>query len=87
MTNLLTREPLRVRTTAEILYWRPDHPQLLQSYLWQDDDLIPGLPKLRGFLKFWRSKLEGKLHRVEYAWYPIDRSANFHRADVLLRLH
>ncbi len=28
-------------TTAEILYRIPDHPSLLQSYLWQDYDLFP----------------------------------------------
>ena len=26
-------------TTAEILYHMPDHPGLLQSYVWQDLDL------------------------------------------------
>ena len=28
-------------TTAEILYHLPDHPGLLQSYVWQDLDLAP----------------------------------------------
>ena len=28
-------------TTAEILYRLPDHPALLQSYVWQDYDLAP----------------------------------------------
>ena len=28
-------------TTAEILYKMPDHPSLLQSYIWQDYDLSP----------------------------------------------
>ena len=28
-------------TTAEILYRLPDHPKLLQSYVWQDYDLAP----------------------------------------------
>ena len=28
-------------TTAEILYHMPDHPSLLQSYLWQEYDLAP----------------------------------------------
>jgi uncharacterized protein Usg len=31
-------------TTAEILYRFPDHPQLLQSYIWQDYDLAPRFP-------------------------------------------
>ena len=30
-------------TTANILYRRPDHPWLLQSYVWQNYDLNPSL--------------------------------------------
>lgn len=51
-------------TTAEILYHLPDHPALLQTYIWQDYDLHPRFPKLKGFLDFWSAKLEGKLFKV-----------------------
>jgi uncharacterized protein Usg len=51
-------------TTAEILYHRPDHPELLQSYIWQEYDLAPRFPVLNKFLYFWESKLAGKLHSV-----------------------
>jgi uncharacterized protein Usg len=51
-------------TTAEILYHRPDHPALLQTYLWQELDLAPRFPVLNKFLRFWESKLDGKLHSV-----------------------
>jgi uncharacterized protein Usg len=49
-------------TTAEILYRMPDHPSLLQTFLWQDYDLSPRFPKLRGFLDFWTRNLDGPLH-------------------------
>jgi uncharacterized protein Usg len=39
-------------TTAEILYRLPDHPSLLQIYVWQEYDLHPRFPKLRAFLDF-----------------------------------
>lgn len=51
-------------TTAEILYHLPDHPSLLQTYVWQDYDLHPRFPKLQGFLDFWTQHLEGRLHKV-----------------------
>lgn len=51
-------------TTAEILYHLPDHPELLQSFIWQDYDLPPGYPKLYEFLLFWRTSLDGRLHSV-----------------------
>ena len=41
-------------TTAHILYRRPDHRWLLQSYVWQNYDLFPQFPELRRFLAFWQ---------------------------------
>ena len=54
-------------TTAEILYHMPDHPSLLQTYLWQEYDLAPQFPTLRKFLDFWSHNLDGKLHSVKVA--------------------
>ncbi len=54
-------------TTAEILYRLPDHPSLLQSYIWQDYDVHPRFPRLKGFLDFWVRNLEGKLYQVRVA--------------------
>ena len=31
-------------TTAEILYWMPDHQHVLQSFVWQNLDLAPRSP-------------------------------------------
>ena len=49
-------------TTAEILYRMPDHPSLLQTYIWQDYDQHPNFPKLYGFLNFWTENLDGPLY-------------------------
>jgi uncharacterized protein Usg len=53
-------------TTAQILYRMPDHPAILQTYIWQEYDLAPDFPEMRGFLKFWQEKLDGPLHSVRY---------------------
>ncbi len=39
-------------TTANILYRRPDHPWLLQAYIWQAYDVCPNFPELQRFLEF-----------------------------------
>ena len=39
-------------TTAEIIYHLPDHPALLQSFIWQKFDLAPDYPELQRFLEF-----------------------------------
>ena len=54
-------------TTAEILYRLPDHPSLLQSFIWQEYDVHPLFPRLQEFLQFWSRNLEGKLYRVTVA--------------------
>ncbi|HEU4377755.1 MAG TPA: protein usg [Hyphomicrobiaceae bacterium] len=54
-------------TTAEILYRLPDHPLLLQSFIWQEYDVHPRFPRLKSFLDFWTANLEGKLYRVTVA--------------------
>ncbi len=51
-------------TTAEILYHLPDHPAMLQSYIWQALDIAPAYPTLHKFLEFWRREIEGRLHSV-----------------------
>lgn len=54
-------------TTAEILYGLPDHPKLLQSFIWQELDIAPRFPVLHKFLHFWEAKLEGRLYKVTIA--------------------
>ena len=42
-------------TTAQILYRLPDHPSLLQTYVWQNYDLFPKFPALKDFLSLMTS--------------------------------
>lgn len=74
-------------TTAEILYRLPDHPALLQSYIWQEYDLAPDFPILRRFLDFWSHTLEGVLHTVTVAHSRLIRPAEFRPVDGEFRLH
>ena len=57
--------------TAHILYRMPDHPELLQEFIWQELDVAPGYPVLTKFFDFWQSNLDGKLHSVRVAGTPI----------------
>lgn len=54
-------------TTANILYRMPDHPHLLQEFVWQDYDLFPDFPALQRFVAFWRREIEGALHSIRVA--------------------
>ena len=74
-------------TTAEILYRRPDHQWLLQSYVWQNYDLFPEFPELQKFLDFWRAKLEGPLHSVIVAHSKLIAPAELKAVGTEFRLH
>jgi uncharacterized protein Usg len=74
-------------TTANILYRRPDHPWLLQSYVWQDYDLCPSFPVLNKFLNFWLETLEGPLHSVTVAHARLIKPAEIRPVDGEFRLN
>jgi uncharacterized protein Usg len=74
-------------TTAHILYRMPDHPRLLQAYVWQDYDLCPKFPVLHRFLEFWQAKLEGPLHSVTVAHSRLIKPAELRTVDGMLQLH
>jgi uncharacterized protein Usg len=74
-------------TTAEILYHLPDHPAVLQSYIWQELDIAPKFPVLHGFLEFWNKNLEGKLHSVRVAATGLISPGELRYADLSLSLH
>jgi uncharacterized protein Usg len=74
-------------TTAEILYWMPDHPSLLQSYIWQDYDLFPDFPVLRKFLDFWARTLDGPLFQVTVGHCSLIKPAELRAVDGQFHLH
>lgn len=74
-------------TTAEILYHMPDFPRLLQTYVWQELDLVPRYPELKKFLDFWSRNLDGKLHLVRVASVGLIKPAEFRCVDGLIELH
>lgn len=74
-------------TTAEILYRLPDHPVLLQSYIWQEYDLHPRFPKLKSFLDFWTAQLDGPLYRVTVAHSGLVKPAELRLVGSEFRLN
>ena len=74
-------------TTAQILYRRPDHQWLLQTYVWQNYDLFPKFPELKKFLAFWVDKLEGPLHSVMVAHSRLIKPAELKAIDGEFKLN
>ncbi|MEM1047070.1 MAG: aspartate-semialdehyde dehydrogenase [Pseudomonadota bacterium] len=84
MELLLTGHGL---TTAQIFYRMPDFESVIQTYLWQDYDTAPDFPKLFGFLDFWREKLDGPLHSVQYTHRHLIRAGEWKTVDGEFRLN
>ena len=74
-------------TTAEILYHLPDHPAVLQSYIWQDLDIAPRFPVLHKFLDFWSREIEGKLHSVRVGSVGLISPGQWRHTPHLMHLH
>lgn len=53
--------------TAQVFYFLPDYPSLIQQYIWQDYDEAPDYPVLFGFLDHWRREIEAAIHSVRIA--------------------
>lgn len=70
--------------TAEVLYYMPDHPALLQSFVWQTLDLAPGYPRIHKFLDFWRREIDAVIHSVQLATGEPLAPARIDTADLLL---
>ena len=44
-------------TTAEMFYGMPDHPAVLNTFIWQDYDIAPDHPRLFDFIAFWKEEI------------------------------
>jgi uncharacterized protein Usg len=74
-------------TTAEILYFMPDYPKFLQTFIWQELDMAPRFPTLRKFLDFWDKNLDGKLHSVKVCSSQLIKPAEFRFTEDFSSIH
>lgn len=70
--------------TAEVLYYMPDHPALLQAFVWQTLDLAPRYPRIHRFLDFWRREIDAVIHSVRLATGETLAPPRMNRADLIL---
>jgi uncharacterized protein Usg len=73
--------------TAEISYWLPDHPTILQQFVWQTWDQAPLFPELAKFLDHWRREIEATLHAIRVAHADLIRPAEWRAVDGVITLH
>jgi len=74
-------------TTAEVLYHMPDHPGLLQSFVWQTLDTAPRFPRLARFLDHWRREIEAVIHSVRVGQAGLVSPVDIRKLDSEFRLN
>ena len=74
-------------TTAEVIYYMPDHPSLLQRFMWQTLDLAPEYPRIHQFLEFWRREIDAVIHSVNVSSVGEVRTPRVRIAGVISRLN
>jgi uncharacterized protein Usg len=73
--------------TAEISYWMPDHPSLLQQFTWQTLDDAPRFPALHRFLDHWRREVEATIHQIRIAHSALLKPADVRLVDGMIRIN
>lgn len=73
--------------TAEILYRLPDHPSVLQTFVWQHYDIQPKFPVLRRFLDYWTENIEGPLHSVRVTRLALLTPTGYRSVATSFQLH
>lgn len=74
-------------TLAELVYRMPDHPAILQTFIWQDLDLAPKFPVLSRFVTFWQKNLDGKIYSIRVAWGGLGGDYRKVDAEYLMESH
>lgn len=50
--------------TVQILYFRQDYKSLIQSFIYQTEDLPPDFPQIHRFLNFWKEEIDAPISEV-----------------------
>jgi len=58
---IFTRELVIVNVN----YWMPDYTNILQEFIWQTEDLVPEIPRVHKFLKFWHENIDAVISEVQ----------------------
>lgn len=53
--------------TTEVLYRMPDHPRVLNTFVWQTYDRPPALPRVQAFIHHWQAEIEAQIAQVRIA--------------------
>lgn len=69
---------VRQNVIIDVIYYMPDHRDLVQEFIWQTQDLVPTLPRTHSFLNFWKTNIDARIKEVLWAH---SQQTNWRRID------
>ena len=68
---------IKTLVTIDVFYYIPNS-LLINEFIWQTTDLVPEIPRVHEFLKYWHENIDAKIQEVLVAhsylneWRSID---------------
>lgn len=51
-------------TTIQIYYYIPNYQSILNEFIWQSMDLVPGYPRMQRFLIYWKDNIDATIQTI-----------------------
>lgn len=62
MVYILNRKEL---VLVNLTYYMPDYTNLIQTFHWQTEDVVPHIPRVHKFLNYWKEHVEAVIKEVQ----------------------
>mgnify|MGYP006109832151 FL=1 len=59
--------------TLDLLYYMPDYENIVQTFVWQTNDVTPDFPRINKFLDYWDEHIEAKIAEANIAYVYQDK--------------
>lgn len=73
-------------TTIQIFYHVPDHPSIIQEFLYQDLDKVPEFPRMNRLLDHWHTHIEATIQSVQLAVQGYGRLPDYRAPGAVFTL-
>lgn len=71
---------------TEVLYRMPDHPHVLNTFIWQTLDQPPALLRVRAFIDHWQTEIEAQIAQVRIACASLLQPRDLRHIDGVWRI-
>lgn len=70
----------------QVIYFMPQHPLLLQEFLWGYNDCIPNLDRTHKFLIYWKNNIDAVINSITIS-VANEKTTSVRTIDELLKLN